>query len=128
MYDDDGNHIAETYINQDEEYSDRKIDDIWKNHKEHRKESYLNFRENEELRKISFSDACNMSLQEIKNKYLASILGKAKNIMRKGTLHPYDIPSPNIPDEYLEDLFALLWREDLKIWAIQWDKKCNNTR
>ncbi len=122
LYDEEGNNIVEYHIDQGGKDSDSKLEAIWKTHNAHRMESYLNFRENEELHKISFSDVCNLSFEEIKNKYLSDILQKARNIMRKGTLHPFDVPSPKISDEYLDNLLALCWRDDLKLWAIRWDE------
>lgn len=122
VFDEEGDNIVEYHIHQGGEYSDLKMEEIWESHIEHRKESYLNFEENEELHKLSFSDACNLSFEEIKEKYLSDILQKARNIMRKGTLHPFDVPSPKITDEYLDNLLALCWKENLKLWAIRWDE------
>ena len=83
---------------------------------------YLNFHENNELRKLSFSGALEMPLKTIKEKYLKDILGKARNMMRKGTLEcGRVVVSGEVPDSYLDDLLALRWRENLKLWAIQWD-------
>jgi len=56
-----------------------------------------------------------------KEKYLKNVLSKARNIMRKGTMvFLYEV-SAEIPDSYLDDLLALRWRENLKLWAIQWE-------
>jgi len=83
-------------------------------------EDYLNFPENEELRRITFSEALEMPLAVIKETYLKDVLPKARNIMRKGTMvFLYEV-SEEVPDRYLDDLLALRWRENLKLWAVQW--------
>ncbi len=92
--------------------------------KELRHNNFLDFRENEELQKISFSEALYMPLETIKEKYLKDVLPKARGIMRKGTmtiLCPYAV-SDELPDSFLDDLLALRWRENLKLWTIQWDQ------
>ncbi len=82
---------------------------------------YLNFPENERLRQITFSEALEMPLTTIKEKYLKDVLPKARNIMRKGTMvFQYEV-SEEIPDSYLDDLLALRWRENLKLWTMQWE-------
>lgn len=85
---------------------------------------YLDFHGNNELRKLSFSEALEMPLKTIKGKYLKDVLGKARNMMRKGALGcGRVVVSGEVPDSYLDDLLALRWREDLKLWAIQWDRE-----
>ena len=88
------------------------------------KSDYLNFRENEELHQISFQDALYMPLEEIKEKYLKDILPVARGILRKDTSAFADcfVVSDEVPDSYLDDLLALRWRENLKLWTIQWDQ------
>ncbi len=83
-------------------------------------EDYLNFPDNEILHRITFSEALEMPLTTIKETYLREVLPKARNIMRKGTMvFQYEV-SEEIPDSYLDDLLTLRWRENLKLWAIQW--------
>jgi len=83
-------------------------------------EDYLNIPENERLRQLTFSDALEMPLRTIKEKFLKDVLPKARNIMRKGTM-VYDCVVPEeVPDSYLDDLLALRWRENLKLWTMQW--------
>lgn len=91
------------------------------------KTDYLNFRENEELHQISFDDAVYMPLQEIKEKYLKDVLPVARGILRKDTSAFGDcfVVSDEVPDSYLDDLLALRWRENLKLWTMQWDLNLN---
>ena len=86
---------------------------------------YLNFDENEELHQLSFHDALHMSLEEIKEKYLKDVLPVARGILRKDTRDfCYNfVISDEVPDSYIDDLLALRWRENLKIWTIQWDNE-----
>lgn len=88
------------------------------------KTDYLNFQENEELRQIGFSDALYMPLEEIREKYLKDVLPVARGILRNDTMAfgYLFVVSDEVPDSYLDDLLALRWRENLKIFAIQWDK------
>jgi len=34
-------------------------------------------------------------------------------------VYDYVVPE-EVPDSYLDDLLALRWRENLKLWTIQW--------
>lgn len=88
----------------------------------------LNFRENEELQQISFRDALYLPLDEIKEKYLKDVLPVMRGILRKDTsaFGDFFVVSDEVPDSYLDDLIALRWRENLKLWAMQWDKKKND--
>lgn len=119
-YDDEGNYIPLTLSGEDrEDFISRAIQyEI-----EHESTDYLNFRENEELRRISFSKALDMPLETIKEIYLKDVLAKARNILRKDSMFLGCVPSPEIPDSYLDDLLALRWRENLKLWTIQWEDK-----
>ena len=85
--------------------------------------SYLCFRENKELRQISFHEALYMPLETIKEKYLKDILKKARNVLRKGSMDVGYPVSDEVPDSYLDDLLALRWRESLKLWAMQWEQE-----
>ena len=89
------------------------------------RKDYLNFDENEELHQRSFHDALYMPLEEIKEKYLKDVLPVARGILRKGTssfCYPF-VVSDEVLDSYIDDLLALRWRENLKIWTIQWDNE-----
>lgn len=82
---------------------------------------YLDFRaKEEELRQITLGEAVEMPLSLIKEKYLGDHLKKARNILRKGTGNFRFPVSDDIPDSYLDDLLALRWRENLKLWLVQW--------
>ena len=85
---------------------------------------YLNFRENEELHRLTFHDAVRMPLDEIKEKYLKGILPVARGILRKDTsaFGDFFVVSDEVPDSYIDDLLALRWKENLKLWTMQWDK------
>lgn len=81
----------------------------------------LCFRQNEELRKITFHDALYMPLSEVKEKYLKDHMAKLRSILRKGTIEQEFSVADSVPDDYLEDLLALRWKENLKLWTIQWE-------
>jgi len=81
----------------------------------------LCFREYEEIKKLAFYDVLEMPLSEIKEKYLKNYLYTLRQIFRKGTMDLGFVPSDDIPDEYLDDLLALRYRENLKLWTMRWD-------
>lgn len=85
--------------------------------------NFLDFRGNSALHQITFSEALHIPLETIKEKYLKDVLGKARSLLRKGVPLCAMVVSDEVPDSYLDDLFALRWKENLKLWAIQWDKK-----
>ena len=118
-FDDDGNYIAfDMYAEERSVWRDRWFEES-RNH-------YLCFRHNEELHRISFADAVEMSLAEIKENYLKKHLRKLRNILRKDPAYLNGfVVSNDVPDSYLDDLLALRWKENLKLWAMQWDKKRN---
>lgn len=120
FYDDEGNYL---FDNLSEEEFENLYTQARDYRSEHRNTDYLNFRENEELRRISFSKALDMPLETIKEIYLKDVLNKARNILRKDSMFLGCVPSPEIPDSYLDDLLALRWRENLKLWTIQWEDK-----
>ena len=82
---------------------------------------YLDFQGNRELQRLTFHDALEMPLETIREKYLDYVLPKARNILRKGTLVYGVTVSDEVPDRYLDDLLALRWRENRKLWTMQWD-------
>jgi len=115
-FDEDGNDIA--FGMRPEEHYARLQEWI-----EESKNHYLCFRYNEELHQIGFYDALDMTLSEVKEKYLKDYLKKLRNILRKDPAWMNGVVvSANVPDSYLDDLLALRWLENLKLWAIQWDK------
>ncbi len=85
---------------------------------------YLNFRECEELKQFTLADVCDLSASKILEKYLSATLPIYHKAMRSGThlLIGYRV-SNDIPDTYLDQLFAMAWKADLKMWALQWDKE-----
>lgn len=85
-------------------------------------ENYLCFRSNRELRKRTFQDALYMTHGEIKEKYLKEHLTTLRNILRKGTMELGFTVSDTVPDSYLDELLAMRWKENLKLWTMQWTK------
>jgi hypothetical protein len=114
LYDEEGNKC---HFTKEELYS--KNEEFIKN----ANENYLDFSDNETLKNISFSDALWMELCVIKEKYLKDILKKACRLIRKDTMHNLMVVSDEVDDEYLNNLFALRWRENLKLWTMQWNFK-----
>ena len=116
-YDDDGNYIYSSILKE----KTGTYEEIFQNINN----SYLEFKDNEVLKRISFSEAFEMKLSEIKVKYLKNILKKARGIMRKASLHIEMCMLDEIDDEYLDNLLAIRWRENLKLWTIHWSCKEN---
>ncbi len=116
-YDDDGKRVFEGLRKKERTAA---IYQAMKKQQSLGNEDYLNFPDNETLHRITFSEALEMPLTTIKEKYLKDVLSKARNIMRKGTMVLLCEVSEEVPDSYLDDLLALRWRENLKLWAIQW--------
>jgi len=115
-YDEDGNYLALTLSD-----ADRKaVIATWL---EGRKTNYLCFRENEALHKLSFSEALDMPLKTIKERYLKAYLKKMRGVLRKGLAELSMAVSDDVPDAYLDDLLALRWKENLKLWTIQRDQQ-----
>ena len=117
QYDEQGNYIA------DELRKEGELENRFEAWRAGVKTNPLCFRENEQFRTIPFVDALEMPLKEIKEQYLAQYLPMMRGILRKGTMEYGIVPSEEIPDSYLDDLLALRWRENLKLWAMQWDHK-----
>ncbi len=82
----------------------------------------LSFRGNEELMEIPFTDALEITFDEIKEKYLKDYLPMMRGIMRKDTMLIGLAAGSEISDEYLDNLMALRYKENLKLWTIQWGK------
>lgn len=69
--------------------------------------------------KISFYDASHLSFKEIKEKYLKEILPMARGIMRKDARLAHGaVVSDEVPDEFLDDILALRWKENSKLWLL----------
>lgn len=123
MYDDEGNYLPDACQSRKERTA--ALERMVKMQDERSHTDSLNFRENEELQKISFPEALEMPLETIKEKYLKDVLPKARGIMRKGAMiniYPYAV-SDELPDSFLDDLLALRWRENLKLWTMQWESE-----
>lgn len=82
----------------------------------------LSFRGNEELMKIPFTYALEISFDEIKEKYLKDYLPMMRGIMRKDTMLIGYMAGEEISDDYLDNLMALRYKENLKLWTMQWGK------
>ncbi len=80
----------------------------------------LEFRGNRELQKITFTEAIEMSFDEIKEKYLKDYLSMMRGIMRKDTMYIGLVADEDISDEYLDNLMAHRYKENLKLWTMQW--------
>lgn len=126
----DGNHSEHNYFDNEGNYIMHQLSEeeryaIYEKCDANTKNGYLNFRENEELHQLSFHDALYMPLEEIKEKYLKDVLPVARGILRKDTMAfgCCFVVSDEVPYSYLDDLLALRWRENLKIWTIQWDEE-----
>lgn len=111
-YDDEGNYLD---ISEDER--DRRMFEWIENIKD----QPLCVRKCEALKKLSFYDVLDMPLKEIKETFLKDYLRTLRGIFRKGTGNFEHVPSEDIPDEYLDDLLALKYKEYLKLWTMQWD-------
>lgn len=118
-YDEEGNYIDISSLSQDAR------DAMLNGWVTDMKTNCLCFREHETLLNISFSDALEIPLNEIKEVYLKADLKQMRGLLRNGKIHPMLVISDDIPDEYLDDLLALRWREHLKLWTIQrnWRKR-----
>lgn len=121
-YDDEGNYLLDAYQSSEERTA--ALEQMLKMQDERSHTDSLNFGENEQLRGISLSQALEMPLETIKEKYLKDVLPKARGILRKGSMlniFPYAV-SDELPDSFLDDLLALRWRENLKLWTMQWEQ------
>ena len=121
-YDDEGNYIRHRLTEEEQKATLEKFDANAKN-------DYLNFPENEQLHQLRFHDAIHMPLEAIKETYLKDVLPVARGILRKDTsdFGDFFVVSDEVPDSFLDDLLALRWRENLKLWTIQWDKEKEQT-
>ena len=84
----------------------------------------LDFGENEELHAFTYHTAKALSLEEIRKRYLYEIIPIARDICRTDSQGLYGvIVAESVDDEYLDDLLAFRWKENLKMWAMKWDWK-----
>lgn len=120
-YDNDGNYIA----------ADFSMDELVQKMKACKARVHthpLSFSYNEELQNISFYDAVEMPLREIKEKYLKEYLPMLRGIIRKDSMLLGYAASDEISDDYLDDLFALRWRENVKLRAYHKLREHSNRR
>lgn len=83
------------------------------------KYDYLDFENNEELRKIPYRDSFEIPFQKIKDIYLNDTIKLARILMRTNPrLDYFARVSDDVPDEFLDDMLALRWRENLKLWLL----------
>ncbi len=116
-YDDDGNYAVHG-MSPEERFC------RWEQWAEETKTHYLCFRENQEIHSISLQEALDMPLSVVKEKYLKKYMRKMCNMLRKDTIDLNNCPvSDDVPDSYLEDMLALRWKENLKLWAMQWEQE-----
>lgn len=96
---------------------------------ENEKNDYLNFKENDELKNISFYDAVYMPHQEVKEKYLKDILPIARGVMRKDPrMNHGAVVSDEVADDVLDNFLVLRWKENLKLWLVQLQKQGEKER
>lgn len=85
---------------------------------------YLNFKNCEELREISITEACDLSIDEIKEEYLSEIIPIARKSFREDNLLGLGmIAKSDIPDDFLDALFCIAWKNDLKIWSLNYERE-----
>ena len=117
MYTDDGDYNSHYDAKERMELQELLIDEV--------KQSRfpLEFRNNKMLEQISFEEAVHMSHQKIIENFLKDYLQKFRGVMRKGSfpLTPF-VVSEEITDNYLDNLFALRYKENLKLWTLQYKK------
>ncbi len=80
----------------------------------------LEFRDNRTLQQITFGEALEMPYTEIKENYLKDYLPMMRALMRKDNLCVGYSVSDDVSDDFLDDLMALRWKENLKLWTMQW--------
>lgn len=116
-YDQEGNLIKGIF--ESAEYGER-----MKDFYSHPEDNWLYFAENPNFRKYSFRDALDMSFADIKELYLKDILPIARAIMRKDPQWDYGRHvADNISDDVLDNFLILRWKENLKLWTAQWERK-----
>lgn len=114
MLDEEGNYVG---------YDEQKAH-IWEYLQKNPQYEYLDFSNCGELQGITLQEATELTVQEIKARYLSATLPIARKVMRSNCLLvSYGVPDESISDDYLDALFALAWKEELKMWALQRDRK-----
>lgn len=86
-------------------------------------ENILEFRECTVFKELSIHEFCILTVEDIQEKYLAEILPKACNMMRKqACVYVNAELSPEITDDYLKDLFTIRWRDNAMMWIARFGK------
>lgn len=113
FYDDQGNDLS--MILSEEEIAQRA-----KAYYDSKNCNILDFTNNEDLKKISFIESLSLPIIDIKEKYLKEILPIARGIMRNDPRFDHGIvASEEVEDSFLDDLLALRWKENLKLWCLR---------
>jgi hypothetical protein len=82
---------------------------------------YLDIGNCEELKELSLADAEELSVEDIKQKYLYAALPMARKSFRNDHVAGTGlVAGPDISDEYLDIIFCLAWKNDLQMWCVWW--------
>lgn len=87
---------------------------------------FLNIKGCLELKKLSILDVEKLSVADIKERYLQDSLPMARKSFREDNILLSGlVAGETITDDYLDAIFCLAWKNDLKIWAIKWHENDN---
>jgi len=87
---------------------------------------FLNIKGCQELKKLSILDVEKLSVADIKARYLQDSLPMARKSFREDNILLSGlVAGESITDDYLDAIFCLAWKNDLKIWAIKWHENDN---
>ena len=89
---------------------------------------YLYIKECDKLRSMSMTDAVNLSVDEIKDRFLYDSLPLLRKTMRNGSLTKGESVSDTITDDYLDQIICTAWKGDLMILANSWDREREKER
>lgn len=78
---------------------------------------YMRFHKRTEDQGMTTGEIIKMSAGTIQAKYLADILPKARNILRRGTAIPHLVVAAEVPDSVLDEILTLLWQGKLLWWG-----------
>lgn len=82
---------------------------------------YLYIKGCQELRELSIHEIEKLTVSDIKKRYLLDSLPMARKSFREDNiLLSGMVAGPTIPDDYLDAIFCLAWKNDLKIWGLKW--------
>ena len=83
---------------------------------------YLYIKGCDELRSLSMTDAVNLSVDEIKDRFLFGSLPILRKTMRNGSLTLGECVSDAVSDDYLDQIICTAWKGDLMVCANSWDR------